>query len=188
MSAPEREKFMSNIEIDTSRLTSLVSQYSELAKAESLIVDPSTKTNVKELLTDIVGRYDPSQVTIQIEDTAADIFVRMSEDHFDLVVSSLIDNARKHRGSTVAVEIQAQTHPVDRSFMEMLITNEGPSIPDDVASYIFEPGYTTSKESGSDGLGLTIVKAHLRAHSGDITLLPTDERVTFQVTIPLMSV
>ena len=32
-----------------------------------------------------------------------------------------------------------------------------------------------------------IVKAHLRARSRDITLLPTDDRITFQATIPLMS-
>jgi len=187
MPETERNRFISNIQGDTKRLITLVQQYSKLAKAQSLVVDPSQKTNINELLSVLTGRYELSRVQFQIEETANNVFVRMSEDHFDLVISSLIDNAFKHRSHTTNVDIKVRLPKKDKEMIEILITNDGPSIPDDVARQIFEPGYTTSKESPSDGLGLTIVKAHLRAHSGDITLLPTNDRVTFQVTIPLVS-
>ena len=186
MPETERDRFKSNIQGDTKRLITLVQQYSKLTKAVSLVVDPSEKTNITELLNVLTGRYESSRVQFQTEETANNAFVRMSEDHFDLVISSLIDNAFKHRGQTTTVDIKVRVPKKDKEMIEILITNDGPSIPYDEASFIFEPGYTTSKESASDGLGLTIVKAHLRAHSGDITLLPINDRVTFQVTIPLM--
>lgn len=55
----------------------------------------------------------------------------------------------------------------------------------DVAAQIFQPGYTTSPESGSDGLGLSIVRAHLKSHGGDISLVSGTENVVFRLTIPV---
>ena len=60
-----------------------------------------------------------------------------------------------------------------------------PPIPQDVAAQIFQPGYTTSPESGSDGLGLSIVRAHLKSHGGDISLVSGTENVVFRLTIPV---
>ena len=44
---------------------------------------------------------------------------------------------------------------------------------------------TISPESGSDGLGLSIVRAHLKSHGGDISLVSGTDNVVFRLIIPI---
>ena len=62
------------------------------------------------------------------------------------------------------------------------ITNDGEPIPDDVASHIFVPFFTT--KNGGSGIGLSISRQIMRACNGSLVLLSDKKNklTTFRLT------
>ena len=84
---------------------------------------------------------------------------------------NLLDNAIKYSvsGDTVVVELKQAG-----DFMNVAVIDEGPGIPEEDQSRIFERFYRVdparSKELGGTGLGLSIVKHIASTHGGEITV------------------
>jgi signal transduction histidine kinase len=82
--------------------------------------------------------------------------------------SNLIDNAIKY-GSRARVAIADQPREVI-----VTIDDDGPGVPEALHERVFDPFYrlegSRSRKTGGTGLGLTIARAAVRAHGGDITL------------------
>jgi signal transduction histidine kinase len=57
---------------------------------------------------------------------------------------------------------------LDKNFVYIEFTDDGPGVPDEIRSRIFEPFFTT-KESGL-GLGLMVVNRILLAHGGRVDI------------------
>ena len=70
-----------------------------------------------------------------------------------------------------SIRIHAYCNEAEAVLIE--ISNNGPSIPADIAEHIFIPFFTT-KEGGS-GVGLSISRQIMRLSGGNITLLPGKE-------------
>jgi signal transduction histidine kinase len=83
-------------------------------------------------------------------------------------LSNLIDNAIKYG-------IRARVAVADAP-RELIVTidDDGPGVPEAEHERVFDPFYriegSRSRETGGTGLGLTIARAAIRAHGGDITL------------------
>lgn len=99
---------------------------------------------------------------------------------------NLIGNALKY-GERASVAI-AET----QSGLSFIIEDDGPGIPEHEMERAFEPFVrleeSRSRETGGTGLGLTIARAVIRAHGGEVTLANRSEgglRVT--VTLPRLS-
>ena len=60
--------------------------------------------------------------------------------------------------------------------------NDGPNMPDEVLSKIFEPLFTT-KQKGT-GLGLCAAKISVEQHEGTISV--TNNPVTFTIKLPII--
>jgi signal transduction histidine kinase len=68
--------------------------------------------------------------------------------------------------------------------VRVIITDNGPGIPQDVADRVFEPFFTT-KPKGS-GLGLAIVRKIVDAHDGRLDLKSVPgEGTAIRVTLPV---
>jgi signal transduction histidine kinase len=68
---------------------------------------------------------------------------------------------------------------------EVEISDDGPGIPDDVASQIFDPFFTTKDVGYGTGLGLaTARRIVVERHSGSLTLDTEPGRTTFHVRLP----
>jgi len=63
------------------------------------------------------------------------------------------------------------------------IENNGPEIPMEIQSKIFEPYFTTKKKG--TGLGLTICERIITGHGGKIYLESKPGKTSFTVTIPI---
>jgi len=81
---------------------------------------------------------------------------------------NLIDNAHKY-GEQVTITLRK---PPEQ--LQIIITDEGPGIPEDALETVFEPFYrletSRSRATGGTGLGLSIARNIARAHGGDIIL------------------
>jgi len=87
---------------------------------------------------------------------------------FKRCLVNLIDNAHKY-GKKVTVTLIKQPEQ-----LQIIITDEGPGIPEEALETVFEPFYrletSRSRATGGTGLGLSIARNIARAHGGDIIL------------------
>ena len=103
-------------------------------------------------------------------------------DHHQLcqVVSNLLINALEALGGQGAVRIDARMRPSDQEEsppeVELVIADDGPGIPSEIADRVFNPFFTT-KPQGS-GLGLAIVRKIVDAHDGRIDVTTSEGRGT----------
>jgi signal transduction histidine kinase len=83
-------------------------------------------------------------------------------------IRNLLDNAVKY-GKTASVAVQTTPKAI-----EILIDDEGPGIPEEELSRVFDPFYrleeSRSRETGGVGLGLAITQSIVQAHRGDLVL------------------
>jgi signal transduction histidine kinase len=85
---------------------------------------------------------------------------------FSHVVSNLIINAKAAMDGSGEVTIETK---IDGADAVIVFTDNGPGIPENVLSRVFEPGFTTKAETGGTGLGLPLCKKIVEAHGGTIT-------------------
>jgi two-component system NtrC family sensor kinase len=64
------------------------------------------------------------------------------------------------------------------------IANNGPEIPGDVISSIFDPFYTTREVGKGTGLGLSTAYGVVKEHEGDLTVQSSPEWTTFTIRLP----
>lgn len=100
------------------------------------------------------------------------------------VVSNLINNAldvlAEHKPLNAEVNIVAAIQ--DKCLM-LSIRDNGPGIPQEIISSLFEPFVTKNKNNGT-GLGLAIVKQYVSAHGGNI-MATNNTGAVFTITLPL---
>src|SRR5262249_19659703 len=96
-----------------------------------------------------------------------------------IVLSHLADNAARHNAKTLRIHAARRGDAI-----AVTVANDGDPIAANNREKIFQPFFTTRREAGGTGMGLEIVRSTLRAHSGSIGLLPTEDGVAFLIMIP----
>jgi signal transduction histidine kinase len=108
-----------------------------------------------------------------------------SSSQLSQLVSILVDNAISHGESDSKVQVSL-THT--RSAAVLSVRNAGSPIPQEQLERLFERFYRADESrSGEEkhyGLGLSIAKAIVQAHSGKIEVLCRDGFVEFRVSLP----
>jgi len=107
---------------------------------------------------------------VKLMDLAGDLRCQADRDLLVIVIRNLITNALKYsEGSTRPVEISAYVEP-DRVALRITDFGEGISAAD--LPHIFEPFYRADKSrarsTGGYGLGLSLCKAIIDAHNGEL--------------------
>ncbi|MDQ3656844.1 MAG: ATP-binding protein [Chloroflexota bacterium] len=109
--------------------------------------------------------------------------VRTYDSGLNQVWTNILDNAVDATGGEGAITIR--TFGEGRMAVVEII-DDGPGIPADQASRIFEPFYTTKPQGMGTGLGLDIAwRIVTGEHSGQIAVDSTPGRTTFRVAIPI---
>lgn len=176
MTPDKRADFLAIIGRDTERLDRLVRRLLELARAD--VFNPTTEwVNGRELFQQLAER---SQVELQIVGDLGDLPIAMAPDAFESVFTNLFDNAAKHGGGKVKLEI------VDRGtyYFQILLTDQGPGISEANRDKVFESFFTTARDVGGTGLGLSIVRSMLQRHGGDIRITESESGAAFLLKVP----
>ncbi len=104
-------------------------------------------------------------------------------DQLNQVWTNLINNsieAMKGEG-----KIWISLKKASDNYVSIEIEDNGPGIPSDIFSKIFEPYFTTKPKGEGTGLGLSIIKDILDKHHGKIEVVSIPGSTKFTITLPI---
>ncbi len=112
---------------------------------------------------------DERGVKVEIE-VVQSVAADADPDRMRQVIHNLLHNAIRY--TSPGGVVRARTASVDRSWVELIVEDDGPGIPPEDLPSIFEPFYradpSRSRTSGGSGLGLGVVKQLVIAHGGRV--------------------
>lgn len=140
------------------------------ARAESLLVEPVDLTALVRRVVDGFAGRSPEVV---FEDDGGAVLAEVDGELVRLLVQNLVDNAVKFsRPDGGPVEVRLRT---EEGGVELLVSDDGPGIPEEDAERIFEPFVKLDPARGHRrgyGLGLNLCRRVVEAHRGTIEVLP----------------
>jgi signal transduction histidine kinase len=97
--------------------------------------------------------------------------IKASSDHIDRMIQNIFSNIKRHTPANAPVRVQLKSKGKE---VHVRIEDGGPGLPEDAynkASYEFERfDRSRSRDTGGSGLGLSIIAAIVKEHSGSISL------------------
>lgn len=164
------------IDRNSQRLLHLVNQLLDFRKAEQgAMVMCFSRQNIYQLLCNISDRFKPmmerNMISFALDCTDKEFEAVIDPEAFTKIVSNLLTNATKFAKSQI--HLSCIPHFQDSAF-ELRVLDNGPGIPDDEKEKVFKPFYQTSegKKQGT-GIGLSLVKSLVEAHSGSVSITDT---------------
>lgn len=123
-------------------------------------------------------------VRLTIRTSAPDLAVRANAPSLVSAVLNLATNALQAASGALELELLAQRTPAGRA--QIVVSDNGPGVPDAVRARIFEPFFTT--RAHGHGIGLAIVRSVVEAHGGSVLLAPSERGATFIIDLPAEAV
>ncbi len=177
MSEGDRARFLANMADDTRRLSRLISRLLDLAKAD-LQRPNDAACDVREVLARIADGL--SSATFRITYRLGGHPARGAIDGaaLETVLTTLLDNARAAAASEVHITVD-QAGPR----LQLTIADNGHGIAAADRPRIFEPFFTSKRESGGTGLGLPIARALVEGVGGSLDLVDASAGTQFCLII-----
>jgi signal transduction histidine kinase len=176
---PVRDSLLANVVRETSRSAQLISDLLKLARLdEGERLQPAALDLVALCRDEISRAWSLApQLNVVLRSPALDWRVDADDHAVREILANLLDNARRHARSEIAVVL----HPADES-VEVRVADDGPGVAADMVERIFQR-FVTLDGLGGSGLGLAIARDLARAHGGDlgyqegafVLRLPVDE-------------
>ena len=189
----EKESANDSVKKDLNIINDQIERISKIIRSRLDVTRRRTgktfKISLKDLISSLAEFLKPQleknkiDLRIQLPD---ELYINADEDQMQQVFLNLLLNAIQAitDGGTIRIrhnEILRNNTP----FWEILVEDTGTGIPAEELSLIFEPFYTSKKEVGGTGLGLSVVKQILKNHEGDIFAETELNRgSTFHVLLP----
>ncbi len=103
--------------------------------------------------------------------------VKGNQQQLEQVVLNLVTNAAQAlENPEQAIRIHARLHNPET--VELVVADEGPGIPREFLSRIFNPFFTTKQGKGGTGLGLSIAQRIIQSHGGKLLLASSEGKGT----------
>lgn len=139
-----------------------------------------------ELVAGAVAELRPElerrQIGIQVEIAPEEIRVHGDRHQLEQVVVELLSNSMDHAKAGDCIRVACR-RPSANGTAAIEVADEGPGVPEEIRSRIFDLFFTT--KPGGTGIGLATIKRYARLHGGDVTLAPSERGARFLVTLPV---
>jgi two-component system sensor histidine kinase CiaH len=182
-----KELLESNVE-EVDKLTKLSSALLELSRLDNEYKLQHEPTDIARLIASQVKSLGVAEDRISVTVPKTAVYVDGNEAMLGDLISILIDNALKYSPDDSEVTISIGTNG---RTCKIFVTNQGDGIPKEDLPHIFERFYrvdkarTSSNQTRSYGLGLSLAKKIVDLHDGDITVSTTPRELTlFTVALP----
>lgn len=185
-----REKYLA-ISLDKAeRLEDLINEFFEIARFNlSTITLQSSRINLTRLLEQLIYEFKPmmQEKNLSCRLSIADgVMLRCDADKIQRVFDNLLRNAVIYSYENTDIHIVAAEQA---GKLRIRFINHGDTIPEEKLERIFEQFYrldaARSTNSGGAGLGLAIARQIVELHGGTITAKSEQERIAFEVILPV---
>ena len=180
MAAADRVRFLTNADADADRLALLVTRLLDLARADMATPDPMPASALAPTVARIADAFRGSGMRIGVAAVPAASRVAVPAATIEAVLATLIENSVQAGASTVSIAAaDAGDH------VELTVRDDGPGIVPADRARLFEPFFTTRRETGGTGLGLAIARSLIEGAGGTLTLRDGDP-TTFAMGLPVI--
>lgn len=101
------------------------------------------------------------------------------------VFFNLFMNAYQHTSDGDAIEVAGKA---ENGSLRVRVRDTGTGIPADILPSVFDPFFSTRKETGGSGLGLAITKKIIERHRGTIQVMSREgEETVFEISLPVQA-
>jgi signal transduction histidine kinase len=122
-------------------------------------------------------------IKVRVADAADQVWA--DPDRLEQVIENLVANALRHSPDRGAIELDAA---VDGDAVVLSVVDSGGGIPANHVAHVFDRFYKVdaarSNGSGGSGLGLSIAKAIVERHGGNIRVSSAPGRTAFTIVLP----
>ena len=185
--APDAEYSLQRISSQADRMTTLVEDLLLLARLDAGRPLDRAPVDLTRLVLDAVDDAHAAgpahRWRLDLPDEP--VVVPGDASRLTQVLTNLLANARTHTpaGTTVSVGLRREADGV-----ALTVADDGPGIPPELVPHVFERfargSVSRSRETGSTGLGLSIVDAVVAAHGGRVQVDSRPGRTEFTVWLP----
>ena len=180
-----RDKFLSKAAKSLDGLDALVKDLMALSQLETGEVKMNFNridlTHViQEIFEQLEGIAQTKSINLSLKTTSTTpVWVKADPQRITQAISNLVENAVKYGNENGRVVVSLEE---EKKHILVSVRDNGPGIPPEHLSRIFERFYrvekSRSKDRGGTGLGLAIVKHILNAHKAKITVMSKIEKGT----------
>ena len=187
----DTKELVARIERESVRMSSLVEDLLILARMDQGPKMEIKPVNLSEVVTDVVESARAAGPGHPITlDAGSEIYALGDANRIHQVVANLLANARVH--TPVGTQITVEVIHLDKE-VQVVVADNGPGLSEANREKIFERFYRVDpsrQRTGTEGsgLGLSIVDAVMRSHSGHVSVdSKLGEGSTFTLHFPLQS-
>lgn len=170
------------------RSAKIVKTFLAMARQQPTRMEPVNIYAVLATAIDVAGfgqQQDGVEIVSRLPEDLPDILA--DADQITQVVINLIINAGQAistSGIGDRVEVTSSTDTLGE-FIEIIIADNGPGIPENIRARIFEPFFTTKNVGDGTGIGLAFCHRIIHSHGGSIRLDPQTGRGSrFSIRLP----
>ncbi|MBW9152190.1 cell wall metabolism sensor histidine kinase WalK [Clostridium estertheticum] len=134
--------------------------------------------NMHRLLYHITNRFEVVNSNIQWDLDIGEAIITGNADKIQVSIENILDNSLRYAKGKICVTLKKEGN-----FVVVEIYNDGPNIPEEHLSHIFDNFY--KDKTGKFGLGLAICKKIINYYNGEIEVTNRDVGVSFSIRYPL---
>lgn len=171
------------------RSAKIVKTFLAMARQQPTRMEPVNIHAVLATAIDVADfgkQQDGVEIVSQLPEDLPEILA--DADQITQVVINLIINAGQAIGTSGVGNRVEVSSRADNSgdFIEIIIADNGPGIPENIRARIFEPFFTTKSVGDGTGIGLAFCHRIIHSHGGQIRLDPQTGRGSrFSIRLPL---
>jgi signal transduction histidine kinase/DNA-binding NarL/FixJ family response regulator len=184
LATAQREEFAGIINQEVRRLLDMVEELLAFSKGQSHL--ETTSIDFPVLFQEIMELFD---ISLKKENIHTEICLNGSNNvcgdrkKLKKVFINLIQNAREYLQRVEGERSIRISSAVENESVLIRVANNGPPIPRELQSKLFDPFFSYDKDKGT-GLGLTICKKIIEEHNGTIEVYCEPGRNEFRITLP----
>lgn len=187
--APEkRDQYLDVVLSESDRMSALVGSLLELSRTEAKGAAKKEPVDLAALVREVFAplALPLEQKHLQLQLELEELSLSGDRARLEEAVENLASNALRHAdsGGTVQVSLEKLSHRA-----RLTVYNDGPNIPSEDLSRLWEPFYradpSRSRDSGGTGLGLAIVWKTVEAHGGRCWAENRPGGVAFVLELPI---
>jgi signal transduction histidine kinase len=165
----EQTRLVLSIQDAADRMTTLLAAMRRLAAARD--AQASGRSTLGDIRMDVAG--------LSISVAGNDQILPIDPEALSILLNQLAQNAASHTATTLHLIASASS---DGTVLD--VQDDGTGISEGNRGRVFQPFFTTRRESGGTGMGLTIVKTLVEASGGVIDLMPSTHGTRFRISWP----